>query len=73
MLITFGIAALDERNDVPCNNGFSKDKLLTSKILIDLDLNKVQLDESSSDSNDPMLAYPSAANSSGMFLIEKKR
>lgn len=50
---------------------FTNDKLFTSNGVIDLDLNKIQLDESPSHSNDPMLAYPSAASSSGIFLIEE--
>ncbi|KAA8522257.1 hypothetical protein F0562_012930 [Nyssa sinensis] len=58
--------------DTPCNIMFTKGKLSTCKAM-ELDLNKVQLDDSSSYLSDLMVTDPSTASSSGVFngLIDK--
>ncbi|KAK2993844.1 hypothetical protein RJ640_012805 [Escallonia rubra] len=50
---------LDERRgDIQCNTMFTSSKLFTSNEMAELDLNKVQPDESSFHSNDPEVAHP---------------
>ncbi|KAK9276884.1 hypothetical protein L1049_006421 [Liquidambar formosana] len=53
--------------DVPCINMLTKKQQLTSFEAGHFDLNKVQFDDSSSYSNDPEVAYPSTASSSGIL------
>lgn len=54
-------------DDLPCENLLKKKQRMTSSGLMDIDLNKVQLDDSSCYSNDPLVAYPSTASSSGVL------
>lgn len=50
-------------DDTPSNNQFTQKQQLSSFEVGQLDLNKVQLDDSSCYSNDPTVAYPSTASS----------
>uniref|UniRef100_A0A5B7B6B7 Uncharacterized protein n=1 Tax=Davidia involucrata TaxID=16924 RepID=A0A5B7B6B7_DAVIN len=59
--------------EILCNIMFTKVKQSTSYKAVVLDLNEVQLDDSSFYLNDPVAAYPSTASSSGVFngVIDK--
>lgn len=52
-------------DDGPDDNMFTNGKLFTSNVATSLDLNRIQLDESSTQSNNTLLGYTSAASSSG--------
>lgn len=57
------------QDDIPCNYmSIKKQQKPTSCDARQLDLNKVQLDDSYCYSNDPIMAYPSTASSSGAIV-----
>lgn len=56
-------------DDGPGDNMFTNGKLCSSKVATSLDLNKIQFDESSTQSNNSLLGYTSAASSSGDAIL----
>lgn len=56
-------------DDGPGDNMFTNRKLCSSNVATSLDLNKIQYDESSSQSNNSLLGYTSAASSSGDAIL----
>lgn len=56
-------------DDGPGDDMFTNGKLCCSKVATSLDLNKIQFDESSTQSNNSLLGYTSAASSSGDAII----
>ncbi|XP_017220557.1 uncharacterized protein LOC108197445 isoform X2 [Daucus carota subsp. sativus] len=63
-----GIGLNERDDDRPGDSMFTKDKLL-SNVALSLDLNKIQLDESSTRSNNSLLGYTSAGSSTGDAIL----
>lgn len=63
----FSAGLSDCHNDLPCEKLLTKKQRLISSGERHIDLNKVQLVDSSCYSNDPLMAYPSTASSSVVF------
>lgn len=62
---SFSQGFCEYQGDLSCNMS-TKGKMVSSYEPLDFDLNKVLVDESFSDTNDPTVAYPSTSNSSGV-------